>query len=644
MTTFEVKMPMPSRAVICAVVMTLAMGALAPAALLAQDNEPSEAARAQADAFLAPAEAALAAGDTARAGSLVASALQLAPDYSEALDVESRVELLDRATTRDAIAHLRQAMAQASWTRTDPLQPDQMLTGLLIRTGQLADARRAADRLVASRPEDPRNFILLARQMDKAGATGEELRSLRDSLTRFPENVDLRLMEARLLNRLGRSAEAASLVRVGLRLIPDNLPLLLASAGLDLDRTFRVGAVDTYLSKGGTDPLGAVIGMESVPIGQRRRYLDAFLSMGGLARQDLVGRAQSAARGSKVLAARFQDAIARYTGKRDLDADGDGYWDDEWTFADGKVTRWVREPAEDGVFLYAAGFQDGRPVTLDVRSPDGGVARYRYSRYPSLESVALPGEGTWFVIPYTLSLPFLRDAIVPGDGTAPRIAARLTPPSPEAVRQGSFRVEEYAADGVTLVRRADVVHGQRVYLEESTAGDGVIDHRLWYRDGQPDHGTRSLARDGVFQVSEVWRGGKLASEAVDTNGSGKPDYHVTFDRIAVRSWDYNEDGRDDARELALADGSRVRELSTRLNGVFDVRIVTRGGRIVSIVRGGAPVPVVPDAPRGVTWIGAPATGPGKPDPAAGDGIQTISGSPYLVFRLEGTLYAEALQQ
>ena len=637
-------MPRPSGPLSTAICVTIALLALLGVPASAQDESPSTAARAQADAFLLPADAALAAGDVPRAASLAASALQLAPDYSEALYLQARVDLQDRATTRAGMDHLRDALRQASWSRTDPLAPQQLLAGLLIRTGELADARAAVDRLVASHPEDPANFVLQARELDKAGATGAELRSLSDSLGRFPDADELRLREAALLARLDRNAEASSLLRVGLRLHPDSLPLLLAAAGLDLDRAFRTSSVDTYISKGGTDPLAAVIGLESVPVSRRRPYLDSFLRMGGLARQDLAVRVMNAVKGSKDLAGAMTDALSRYTGPRDLDADGDGYWDDEWTFLDGKVTRWVREPAEDGVARYAATFQSGRPLTLDVRSADGAVTRYRYSRYPSLESVALPAEGTWFVQPFTLQFPFLRDGVVPADGSAPRITARLAAPATAAVRQDSFRWEEYAADGVTLVRRVDLSRGQRVYLEESIGGDGIIDHRLWYRDGQPDHGTRSLARDGVFQVQEQWQAGKLASEAVDTDGSGTPDYHVSFDGTPVRSWDYDEDGRDDARELTLADGSRVRELSTKLNGIFDVRIVTRGGRIVSLRRGGVDVPVAADRVRGLTWIGTPAAGSGRPDPSAPDGIQTLSGSPYLVFRIEGTLYAEALEK
>ena len=105
---------------------------------------------------------------------------------------------------------------------------------------------------------------------------------------------------------------------------PDSLPLLLASGGLEIDRIARTTSLDLYLSKGGTDPLAAVLGMESVPIGQRRRYLDAFLSLGGLSREDLVGRAQDAVKSSRDSASMLAKALAAYSGTRDLDSDGTG--------------------------------------------------------------------------------------------------------------------------------------------------------------------------------------------------------------------------------------------------------------------------------------------------------------------------------
>ncbi|MGA2379232.1 MAG: hypothetical protein ABSG85_07985, partial [Spirochaetia bacterium] len=70
----------------------------------------------------------------------------------------------------------------------------------------------------------------------------------------------------------------------------------------------------------------------------------------------------------------------------------------------------------------------------------------------------------------------------------------------------------------------------------------------------------------------------------------------------------------------------------------------RGSRIVSFTRGGLQVPVVPDASRGVTWIGRPAPAAGKPDMTLRDGFQIIAGIRYLVFRLAGVAYAEAVEE
>lgn len=624
-------------------VFLLLMGAVA-LPLAAQATEAAAASQEQADAFLSQAEAMLASGDADRAAPLAASALELAPGYSEALYMSARLEAGSRPSTRAAVDHVRGALARGTWSGTDPTAADQLLTDLLIRTGQLVEARKAAARLVSVRPEDPRNFVLLARASDKAGAASAALRTVTDALQRFPQNEELRLLGARFLQRQGRSAEAAAMIRTGLLLHPGSTDLLLASAGLDIDRTRKVAAITEYIGAGGRDPLSAVLGMEAVPVGQRKKYLDQFIAQSGLSRQDLVSRALDALKGSAALTTHLRGALAAYTGDRDLDSDSDGAWEDRWTFENGAVVRWIREPAQDGVAQYAADFQDGLPRALDVRTP-AGVMRLTFSRYPSLETAALPGEGTYSVVPYTMQCVFLRPDFAAGPaGTAPRIASRISVPSVDQLRRGAFRLVQFAADGVTPVRRIDLAASQRVFMEESSAGDGVMDHRVWYSRGQAQRGTRSLLRDGVFQVAEKWREGKLAEESVDTNGDGVPDYRETHGAIDVRSWDFNQDGRDDSREYAAADGRHVRELSTKLNGVFDVTIVSRDDRIVSVSRGGAQLPVTPDAARGVTWIGRPASAAGKPDLEKPDGIQVIGGSPYLVFRLSEVVYAEALQE
>jgi hypothetical protein len=525
------------------------------------------------------------------------------------------------------------------------MMAQQVLADLLVRTGELTEARRMAEKLTAARPDDPRNFQLLSRVHKRADNASLEQKVLTDALKRFPRNEEIRLSEARLLQKLGRSAEASAVVQTGLQILPESQPLLLASAGLEIDRSKKLADVEQYLARGGGDPLAPLLGMEAVPVRQRAKYLELFISKGGLSRQELVVRAMDTVKGNAALSASLRDAMGGYTGTRDLDADSDGYWEERWVFENGKVLRWMREPFQDGVARNAAEFRDGKPVSLWSRDSAGKVTALSYSTYPSLEKATLPGDGTYVLVPYTMQFPFLRpDFASQPIGTAPRAAAKIDLPSVDALRRASYQLEQYAPDGVTPVRRVQLSAGERVFMEESSAGDGVLDHRVWYSRGQPEKGARSLSRDGVFQVTEAWKNGRLASEVVDTDGDGTPDYRVTYGETPVKSWDFNGDGRDDSREYAAADGTIVRELATRLNGVFDLKIATRDSRIVSFTRAGSQVPIARDGTREVTWIGRPAPGTGAPDPARADGIQTIGGRQYLVFRLAGVLYAEAVEE
>ena len=533
---------------VCTIVVVSLLLAAAAHPAGGQATGSAAASQAQADAFLAQAESFLDSGETAQAGSLAASALDLAPEYSEALYMIARLDAADRSSTRAAMDHLRAALRSATWSRTDPVAADQLLTSLLIRTGQESVARKAAERLTALHPEDVENYVLLARAADRAGETAAALRFVADALRRFPKSDSLRLLGARLLQRQGRSAEAAALLRTGLQLHPAAPDILLASAGLEINRQRKIAEIERYLAAGGGDPLSAVLGMEAVPIGQRKKYLDLFFSQAGLSRQDLVSRVTDALKGSAELTTRLRGELAHYTGDRFLDLDSDGAWEDRWTFENGTVTQWVREPAQDGVAQYTAEFREGLPTSLEIGASAGGGMQLTFGRYPALEYAELPGEGTYSLAPYTMQCAFLRpDFAAAPAGTAPRIASKIAAPAVDLLRRGAYQLVQYAADSVTVTRRIDLAGGQRVFMEESSAGDGVLDHRVWYSHGRPQRGTRSLLRDGVFQVTEKWKDGRLAEEEVDTNGNGTPDYRETYGPNPQRSWDFNEDGRDDSR-------------------------------------------------------------------------------------------------
>jgi hypothetical protein len=610
----------------------------ASAAMAAQTADPGP--RAQADAFCASAAAHIRSGSLETARAMIGSALELFPGSSEALFLRAGLELANRGETRAGIADARAALAAGSWGATDPSMASQLLAAALWRTNAYREALAVAIPLTEQRPDDPASLLVLCRAQAGAGETAAALRSLDEGVRRFPLVDDFRLLSAAVLERQGKRAAARDQVSTGLKVHPDSLPLLLAAARLQTGAAARAAAAALYETKGGTDPLAAVIGMEAASKpDERAKQLGLFLAMQGLARQDLVSRAVAAAKGDPQASAALAKALAEWSGTRDLDADGDGFWEERWTFQSGRPVAWTREPAEDGVAQFSAAFDGGSAASFTWWTAQGTRVTLRYSRYPSVQAAEIAGQGTLSLVPYSLECAFLA-AAPPARGESPRIAARISPPGIDELTRAAYRRDERAADGVTRLRTQELSGGKLVWLEEDANGDGLIDHRVWYVDGAPDRGERSLGAPGTFPVKERWRGGLIVSEETDTDGDGRVDFRQTYGERPTRSWDYNEDGRDDCRERSEG-GAVVREMSTRLDGAFDLQMTFEGGRLTRILRSGARVPVTADQRRGVTWIGDPSAA--APDLSAPDGIQALPDGSYLVFRRDGIVYAEAVR-
>ena len=599
--------------------------------------------RAQADAFIAQADAAIAAGSLQQARALLTSAFELSPDYSEALYRRARVAVAERAGTRAAMEDLRAALRRGTWKSTAPSVVQQDLAELLLRTGSFGEARALLDPLIAAHPEDSRNLLLLARMFARSGDRERQGRACADAVVRFPLVDDFRLLSSALFERQGKRPAARAVITTGLFVHPDSLPLLLEAARLENDRTKKTTAVDLYVSRGGGDPLSAVLGLEASSK-DRKKYLDLFLSQGGLGRQDLIDRTASAVRGNKDLSRTLQSALTGFSGTRDLDDDADGFWEDRWFFDKGRVTGWRHEPAQDGVPRYSAEFSERGPSTFTYNAPSGVPVTLRYSRYPFIESANTTQGGRLSLVPYTLRCEFLAPAAT-GQfaGMAPRIAARIPMPKLDQLQKGAFREEHFAADGATVVQRSGLSGGQRVFMEEDSDGDGAFDHRVWYVNGSPLRGERALTGNGLFQVKETWRDGKLAAASFDSDGNGKIDYREWYGAQPMKSWDYNEDGRDDSRELPGPGGAVAREFSTLRNGVFDLRLTWSSGRITQVTSAGRTVPLTTDFERGVTWIGPPPVTGARIDLALRDGFQLVGGREYLIFRYGGVVYAEGVK-
>jgi tetratricopeptide (TPR) repeat protein len=610
-----------------AVVLVIALVAIGGAPIEAQERAPEAAA-----AWLDQARMLFASGALSQADDFASRALEFFPDWSDARYLRARIALANRATTRQGIAELSAALQAASWTSVDPEEAAAALGDVLVRTRQYAEAIRTLSGVVSRRPELPAPLLALARAHERSGAPGQALAEAQLGWRLFPSESGFPVLASGILDAQGKRVQARALIREALALRPTDPALLLRDAELESDPARRIEAADRYLAGGGRDPLAAALGMEAsrAASAPASKYLEQFIADGGLGREDLLERASLAVAEDAALVRTLGDSQRSFAGDRTLDADGDGWWEQLWRYRGGELTEWTLDENQDGVPELVETFASGAPASIEFRPQPDVTYTASYDRYPYVTQVAEEGPSgarTWLLAPATLSIPFLAEG-------------RPLTPTPAEVRRMARRQEERNAGG-GVVRTVWLNAGVPAYMEEDTTGDGRVDHKLWYVNGVPDHGLRDLTGNGTFPVRESWRDGKLASEVVDTNGDGRPDYEELYSPTPMRLWDYDEDGRWDSRQYSSGGGTTIREISTKLDSVFDVRVVFRAGRIAEITRSGKPLLAAADSSRGVTWIGAAARG-AIPDPAGPDGLRFVGGKGYLLFRFEGTTYLEEL--
>jgi hypothetical protein len=243
--------------------------------------------------------------------------------------------------------------------------------------------------LVSRRPAYPRPLAALAAAYRSAGKDAQALATLTEGRSRFPGTPSFVLDLGTMLTATGRAAEAFAIVDAAAADAPGDARLALGRVAFEPEVSRRIAAVERALAAGSRDPLAPLVALESRPTpADARRYLDLFLATGGLARADLAERAVGAVAADKDLAVAFERAAAGYTGPRELDRDGDGWWEERWDLSAGIPARWIRDADQDGVSEYDAALEAGQPRSLSYHPSPDVVFTLFYGAYPWIDHVA----------------------------------------------------------------------------------------------------------------------------------------------------------------------------------------------------------------------------------------------------------------
>ncbi len=618
--------------------------------------------RAAADQYLAQARQAAASSAWTEVGAFLDSSLEFFPEYSESCLLYARLQLREQEGTRAGLDWLRRALASGTWRSTDPAQAATELAAVLVRTRRFAEGRSvlAAGIAPGTAPglgalDNPEAALLWGRALLGLGEAAAASRHLELAVARYPQQPRLYLELARARLALGQAAGAREVLNRGRRALPGAAELTLEAARLERERPRRRELVEEFARQGGTNPAAAALALSLGPR-DPTVWQERFVSWGGPAAVRPLADLQAYYR---TLPPSLLAAVREFSGSRTLDADEDGFYEERYQYQQGRLQGWALDRDQDGVAEAEVQFDSGLPMNL-VATPQrelpatpqrelpatpqrelpAGSLEFRYSSYPFLaEVMARDGRGrrVYELEPYRQRLALFVGS--PPFGSAPlRLASDRWPAEAEVARL-AFAIRDAPAGGAE--RRYALQAGQVVRLEEAPYEDGKFSRVVEYARGRPVLGRRDLDQDGVFEVRESYAGGQLTGLSEDGDGDGHPEFWEQFGPEGTRRfWDYDGDGRADSRELQ-ADGSLLREYSSRRDGVFDAAAVFRGDRLVEYRRGGRTLAVNASSSAEVYWLGPPA---GRPERflKLPDGLNLLDGGSYFVFTYGHRRYVEQL--
>lgn len=574
---------------------------------------------------------ALEAGDAEGAREAADEARYLDPGNSDARYLLAAADLRAGRPTPEAEGELRTALAGGTFLRYSADDAARLLAHILVRTKRYSEALALASRPGLAGDSDA--LYLRVRALRFLGGPDTFLGAVDAGLDRFPSDARIPRELLAFAARTPRTEPTAARVgRVEARLgyyrflDPEILPLL---APFRPDPEARRNLILEYRATGRRNPKATVRALD-LGILDDARAVTEFFGFPSLSWEDLRDL-RGFLRGEEGRAA-FAAAFSGYSGVLGSDPDGDGYFETRSTFRDGAAESWILDFDQDGLPELSLTFLDEFPGAGRM-SLAGAETVFEYGEYPYLNRVLYrtsAGVREYLFSPDALAFPAVELFAGPGRGSGEGFAPRRTDapfPTEAACAASAYRVTARPEDGGAPVSVTDLDRGMPVLGRIRTADgrDGI----LVYRNGMPQHELADMDDDGLYESRFLYP--RDSERAVSVTGSSPYRFEADFNLDGVfeyaenlafpfeRTWDYDGDGRVDARATALGDGGELREFSRRFDGRLDTAVLVRGGRVQRVLRAGVELPLIPDAGGTVLWVGRKPFDFGKalPDPGFG---------------------------
>jgi hypothetical protein len=586
-------------------------------------------------------------GDWSAAYSLLTDAREAEPANSDVLYLRALASMRQGLPLGEALGDLNAALAAGRYSYYSTRDVSTLKAELLLRE------RKWREALAALGPPSPEAGVDPAYRLARAKAFA----GLRDgaafaaeisaSLDRFPDNPAFPRLFIERSGSLPPMAGARAIGAAIAKRLPayaDSDPeLSVLAAPLLPDISAKRDVVLAFRASGKKSPAATLRALEYGIIGEADAAAELLSGSESVSLRDLSSLLSLS--GSPAGRDAVTKAILAWSGRLEVDFDGDGVAESSFGLAQGLVTDWESQSAQDGVMDLSASFAGGIPVRASV-SRDGLKVDIAYSSFPSVSAISFTDRDEkrgYYFGPDAFSFAPLsmkafagsgRDAIMfPYPAPAPEIGelACASAALSASVEKGSTRTVTILDKGVPL-SATSYEGGRAVSVTTYSRGSPSIERVDSDGDGRFETELRFAPDSGSAGPS--WM-------RLDSDGDGVFEYREQLAFPFRKEWDYDGDGLVDAAQFQLPDGSVQEDFSSALDGRLDESIVVKSGKILSLSRRGSPVALVPDSNPGLSWIGSKPFDLGRNLPP-GEGIYTAMGKRYRLTRVGSLAFAELI--
>ncbi|MCX7788306.1 MAG: tetratricopeptide repeat protein [Spirochaetes bacterium] len=498
-------------------------------------------------------------------------ALFIIDSFLEHFPTESDLLYMKGLALPHEVLSLQKALQYNSWKKYKDSNARLLLVERLLRRKQFLEAQSVLQGITTGETL-PEYWYFLAQIQFGKGNKEEGDQTLRKAISIFPK--DPRFLTLYFRNKAHATPTDSSLWE----LIDSKNPYFLEAMAEYLcilpegDR--RNTLLQEYFRLGGKDPR-VILPRVGVKDDEFEAQWDRVRELGGFSSIELWEQAFSRFPTGKIRE-RLEQDLRKYSGQMNRDADRDGYMEEVRRFVEGNLTYLALDSNQDGEWDLQIDFVVQKPYRIQIHRGGMETIQVFFIDYPRIDRILVQQEKLLREYRYG-NPPFIwkESLFPPTEKILPFVIAPVRMDALDRFLLFSFREANpyQRIDTCTRCKRVRKFLYQDgtilSFQEEQEIRTGEIRKRtVSFREGMPVVGFIDVDGDGVSEIRELYRNGAL--ESIELVSGTRTSYRE-FLSNQLKEWDFNGDGKIDAREYTVGRGRKMVEFSSLLDTIFDAR-------------------------------------------------------------------------